>query len=239
MGIIQLSLFDSKQCLECGELKSLNEFYLAKRHNDRLIWYARCKECTRKKTRAYALANPDQTRAYKRKHSNMRYRSDAEYRKQHNEYNRCYYQNNRERLLVRASEYAQRPEVKARIKQYAEDTREQMREWRRNWRKKNRARYLLHKYRRRQLERMAEGEYTDSQWRTLLSICNERCLACGSTSQLTVDHIVPLSRGGSNEITNIQPLCFRCNSGKSGRHSTDYRTDTVRKWALNEVQRDE
>jgi 5-methylcytosine-specific restriction endonuclease McrA len=31
---------------------------------------------------------------------------------------------------------------------------------------------------------------------------------------LTPDHVVPLIRGGRNDIANIQPLCFDCNRQK-------------------------
>jgi 5-methylcytosine-specific restriction endonuclease McrA len=48
------------------------------------------------------------------------------------------------------------------------------------------------------------------------------CLACGSRGGMTRDHIVPLSRGGSNNFTNLQPLCEPCNKEK-GSEATDYR----------------
>ena len=40
------------------------------------------------------------------------------------------------------------------------------------------------------------------------------CLSCGSTERLTIDHIVPLARGGSNKQKNLQTLCHWCNALK-------------------------
>lgn len=48
------------------------------------------------------------------------------------------------------------------------------------------------------------------------------CLRCGKSKRLTIDHVIPKSKGGSNHATNWQPLCQRCNS-KKGVDSTDYR----------------
>lgn len=41
---------------------------------------------------------------------------------------------------------------------------------------------------------------------------NNCCEECGSTRHLSIHHIVPLSRGGTNHTRNLTILCRRCNS---------------------------
>ena len=42
-----------------------------------------------------------------------------------------------------------------------------------------------------------------------------RCVRCGTTERLTVDHRLPACRGGTNAMANLQTLCFRCNQRKA------------------------
>jgi len=50
-----------------------------------------------------------------------------------------------------------------------------------------------------------------------------RCATCGAVETLTIDHIDPLSKGGSDDLDNLQLLCRSCNSrkGHSGRTMHD------------------
>ena len=63
----------------------------------------------------------------------------------------------------------------------------------------------------------AIGSHTTEEWYEVLAEYNFKCAICGSTENLTEDHIVPLSRGGSDYIENIQPLCSRCNASKNNK----------------------
>lgn len=44
-----------------------------------------------------------------------------------------------------------------------------------------------------------------------------RCKKCGATEQLTVDHIIPISKGGTSELRNLQALCLSCNLKKGAK----------------------
>jgi 5-methylcytosine-specific restriction enzyme A len=52
---------------------------------------------------------------------------------------------------------------------------------------------------------------------------NHQCLSCGKTTKLSIDHIIPLATGGSNDLSNLQTLCSSCNSKK--KHYFDARFD--------------
>lgn len=72
-----------------------------------------------------------------------------------------------------------------------------------------------------------EGRLTVRDWIAVRDRFGGRCLACGTTQGVGIDHIVPFSRGGANTVDNIQPLCALCNRRKTTQ-VIDYREGTPR-----------
>lgn len=58
---------------------------------------------------------------------------------------------------------------------------------------------------------------TETQWKTLLAKYNGHCAYCDKEAKLTLDHVIPLSKGGKHSIDNVVPACLHCNSSKGAR----------------------
>ena len=113
---------------------------------------------------------------------------------------------------------------------YREIHREQLQEENRQWRLQNRdkmrayqKRYMRnhpflnarYRHERRARRNNALGKFSEKEWEALQALCGNQCVRCGRIKcELTVDHILPLSKGGTNWIWNIQPLCRPCNNQK-------------------------
>ena len=61
--------------------------------------------------------------------------------------------------------------------------------------------------------------------RLVLERDGRRCLRCGATERLHLDHVIPWSQGGADHVDNLQTLCEACNGLKRTR-SLDYRVSS-------------
>jgi len=57
--------------------------------------------------------------------------------------------------------------------------------------------------------------FTREEFKVLCEKYDNRCLCCGEKRPLIADHVIPVAKGGSNSIANIQPLCRHCNNVKT------------------------
>lgn len=132
------------------------------------------------------------------------------------EYHKKYYAINAEWIKEKVANNPYRYTERARLK-------------RREWIQRNYEHYLRyrrpHYSLRRTRKTLAGGSYTAQEWEALKAKYNYTCLRCGRSEpeiQLTADHVIPVSKNGTSNIDNIQPLCKSCNSRKHAK-SIDYR----------------
>ncbi len=110
------------------------------------------------------------------------------------------------------------------VKEYRTRHPETVKAYNDSYRAENLDKFAQYARNRRALNAGASGSFTLTEFKSLCTKYGQKCLACGKIQKiLTADHVKPLSKGGSNSISNIQPLCGSCNS-KKHTAETDYRS---------------
>jgi 5-methylcytosine-specific restriction endonuclease McrA len=226
-----------KVCVGCQEWKPVSEFSPL-RSDGKAIgngYRSRCKACSNAQQRAKRAVYPERYRDRDREYIAAR-------REQSNEYQRRWRDKHREK--VRASGYVYRQANREKIRVAAKKRRdvdiehhraigrkayannlEKRRAYNRIYRKMHPERYREQVRIRRNRKYHADGFHTEAEWAMLKASYNYSCLCCGQREPeitLTRDHVIPLTQGGSDWITNLQPLCHTCNCSKNNK-IIDYR----------------
>jgi 5-methylcytosine-specific restriction endonuclease McrA len=156
------------------------------------------------------------------------------HREQQRATTKAWYQANRARHLARGASWraanrehhkalqatwlaANRERKAASARAWQHANRERIRAIAKAWRQANPGKRRATVLRRRRNIRLAGGHYTGAEWEALKARYDYRCLMCKRQEpdiRLTFDHVVPVSKGGTNDIGNGQPLCTSCNSHK-------------------------
>jgi len=58
---------------------------------------------------------------------------------------------------------------------------------------------------------------TAQEWQEILKASKGKCYYCHKKTKLTVDHVIPLSKGGRHSKENVVPACQSCNSKKQDK----------------------
>ena len=67
------------------------------------------------------------------------------------------------------------------------------------------------------------GSEAKRKWRqSIKEKWNYECAYCGSEENLTLDHITPRSKGGSERVTNVLCACHSCNQSKGHKMWSDW-----------------
>jgi len=216
-----------KVCSKCKEVKDESLFGKDKRVKSGL--HSQCKTCLSERRRKYYQTHKDdaivKARKYAIEHPEQTKAANLKWRRAHPEQHHSTYlkwkQNHPER-------------AKASTQKWRDNNLEHVKAVYRNW-------VIEHPEQRKNSMRKSHHErrvkLASTPFPKEFKLASE-CWICGSTEKLTIDHIVPVSRGGDNSIENLTTLCKSCNSSKGSRLYSEWfewRAFKFQTWLLNEV----
>ena len=183
-----------KICSKCKSEKALDQFNVDKQKKDGMTYC--CKSCNIQRAKLWAQNNKEKRKAIAEK-----------YRLANIE--KC-------KAAVKKSQL-KNPE---RINRWTEENKEKIKQYKEKWRKNNKEYFIADKHRRRG----ASGTFTTAQINKLFLLQIGKCVCCRKdiSDGFHRDHIVPITKGGSNDILNIQLLCASCTHSKSAKHPIDF-----------------
>jgi len=206
-----MDILTQKRCNKCGETKPLSEFHRKGKNGYRY----QCKACNKIYAQGYFQQHVEEF--YERAKKWISRNPGEQEKISHKSYIL-----HKGEIRARArKDYKEHPDKITWSKNNTEKHKEMIKQWDASHRDaKN-----MHFQTRRAKINSSGGVIAPAEWSELKIKYNYTCLCCGRREpeiKLTLDHVYPISLGGSSTIDNAQPLCKSCNSRKGARH-IDYR----------------
>lgn len=140
-------------------------------------------------------------------------------------YNKVYVAANRDkqRQWVKECDERHKLDRKAAKAAYYQDKKDYIDARNKAWKELHPDQVRIYDGRRRAAERKAPATLTAAEWLAVLTTHGRFCDYCGSTDNLELDHVVPLSRGGHHVKENVTPACRSCNRSKGAMTADEFR----------------
>ena len=178
-------------------------------------------ELKRAASKRYRLKNADKVKAYRKLRKN-----------QQREYHKKYREEKAEELKIKKSKYYlnNKDKVVKKIKEYQDKNKEKVLQWKRDYSLRNPEVAKAGKRRRRAREMKVRSEKYTTQ--DVLDMYGINCHICSEPIDLTatrqcgkpgwqhglhLDHLIPISKGGSDTIDNVRPAHGACNLTKGAK----------------------
>ena len=148
------------------------------------------------------------------------------------EYKRIWRENNKDRVLAskKRSYEKNKDSILKANSEYRQENYERRIEIERGSRERNKDKNRPSKNARQSVRnRLVSGSKYVIIYKDLKRIYSQPCFNCGSMNNQSLDHRIPLSRGGEHKIGNMLTLCQPCNASKHSR--------TIMEWKLSKIKK--
>ena len=204
------------------EIKQYREEYKEEMKEYNKQYNIEHKEEIKEKKKQYYNENKKEIRKKQKQYYNENkediLKQNKKYREEHEEYfkeyRKQYYKNNKEEILEQHKQYYQdnKEEVLERCNRYRDNNPDKVFNW--------------HNKRRLLEENQGNGIDKD-QWYEMMEFFDWKCAYSGEyiggdSKDRTIDHIIPLNKGGNNSIWNCVPMHHTYNSGKKDKDMLDW-----------------
>lgn len=213
-----------KMCPTCKKMKSSDEYYLMRKRKDGLSW--ECKECTKKRSTLWVKKNPEQKKENDRRNAKKaaidgrKAEGSDRWRAKNQNYGKEWFQKNKDRMRDYHREY---------MRLYRYQNQDKINEYKRRWSAKNPEKTAVKDHRRISRKKALPFDIDEQGMAGIFIIFNEMCALCGSSVDLQIDHVIPVSRSDiDNPGTvpgNLAILCKCCNSSKNNKTLEEYLSD--------------
>lgn len=215
--------FVIKVCKKCKRILVANEMNFYKKEKNKLR--GECKKCT-KQCRKKRYNGNSYDKEYRKKNKEKIKEYNKEYKENHKEKikkkNKEYREKNKEKIKEYNKDYGEKnkEKIKEYQKEYYEEHKEKNKEKIKKYRLKHPEYVFNYNNKRRQLEENQGNGITKEQWIEMMDFFEWRCAYSGEVlgDNRTIDHIIPISKGGEHEVWNCVPMLLKYNKSK---HSKD------------------
>lgn len=203
-----------KRCTQCDHFFPATPAFFQRdvSHKDGLR--SSCKLCTKFRTKVSREAHKEDIRERRKRYQATHRETIAAHKKQwqqgeaYKAYQKRYHQEHKD---VISQQSRRRYEAR----------REELCECQRRYLRTEQGRIVgkAHRHKRKAQKRASQGRYTSQELKAQMYRQKSRCYYCKTKLGETwhADHVVPLARGGTNEISNIVIACPACNMHKQAR----------------------
>lgn len=218
-----------KTCNECKRFLPNSSFSPTK--GGKFGTRAKCKPCCAKATKNYRMRNPtcaaEYSKTYRERFPEIVKANNKKFRESNPDYAKNYHAEHRESELLRSKiKYWKNVEKESlRKKKFRENNPEAIKERNRKYRQNNPEIIRAKSQRRR--ARIAQNLTFHVSKKELKRLYAAECFYCDNAAE-TIDHVVPIVRGGSHGIGNLVPACNHCNFSKAGRTIMEWRIWKIR-----------